>query len=153
MRPNAKSAYSYKLDDSVPDFDETRILLVMDGNCGLCSSAARRIAQWDTGDEIRIAPAQSALGSALLRHYGLEPDDPDTWLTVREGHARGSLDAMIDLFPGLRWWMGPLKVFRLLPDALQDWIYARIARNRYALFGRDDLCALPDPALRQRLVE
>ena len=41
----------------------------------------------------------------------------------------------------------------LLPVAAQDWLYARLARNRYAIFGRDDLCALPDKALRQRLVE
>ena len=47
----------------------------------------------------------------------------------------------------------PLGVLRLLPVRVQDWLYARIARNRYAMFGRDDLCAMPDPDLRRRLVE
>jgi predicted DCC family thiol-disulfide oxidoreductase YuxK len=39
-----------------------------------------------------------------------------------------------------------------LPRAVQDWLYRRMARNRYALFGRTDMCAVPDPRLRKRLM-
>lgn len=46
-----------------------------------------------------------------------------------------------------------LQPLRLLPRTLQDWLYRRLARNRYRLFGRNDMCAIPDPALRARLME
>ena len=88
-----------------------------------------------------------------MRHYGLDPDDPDSWLVVHDGQAVTSLDAMIEMgriVGGPGWLLQPL---RLLPAALKHWLYQRIARNRYALFGRTDLCALPDPKLRARLIE
>ena len=153
MRPADRSAYSYRHDDRVPKFDEGRILLVMDGDCALCSTAARRIAALDRRDEVRITTMQRPLGRALLEHYSLDADDPATWLMLRDGQARGSLDAMLALSAHLHPVFRPLGVLRLLPVRVQDWLYARIARNRYAMFGRDDLCAMPDPDLRRRLVE
>ena len=152
MRPVTQSPFSYRSDPGVPDFDQGRILLIMDAECALCSHAARRIARWDAVDRVRIAPVQSPLGAALLQHYGLPPDDPDTWLVIQDGRAYGALAAMGQLFPQLRPWLRPMRALRWLPAGLQDWLYARIARNRYALFGKGDMCALPDPALRHRLI-
>jgi predicted DCC family thiol-disulfide oxidoreductase YuxK len=42
---------------------------------------------------------------------------------------------------------------RLLPPPLLDWLYERVARNRYRLFGRYDACMVPDPALASRFVD
>ena len=43
-------------------------------------------------------------------------------------------------------------VLRILPRGLRNWLYRRFARNRYRLFGRADMCALPDPAFQRRLL-
>jgi predicted DCC family thiol-disulfide oxidoreductase YuxK len=40
---------------------------------------------------------------------------------------------------------------RILPRPARAWLYRRIARNRYRL-GRSDMCSLPDPELRRRLM-
>ena len=149
----AHKPYSYREDASVPEFDDAHVLAVMDGNCALCSFGARLISRFDRQDRVKIAPAQSKTGGAVMRHYGLDPDDPDSWLVVRDGKAVTSLDAMIEMgwiVGGPGWLLQPL---RLLTAALKHWLYQRIARNRYALFGRTDLCALPDPKLRARLIE
>lgn len=152
MRPIDRPNQSYQSDGAVPPFDDSRILLVMDGECALCSGAARRIARWDKADQVRIAPVRSPLGQALLAHYGLNPDDPASWLMVEDGHAYGSLTAILRLGRRLSPAFSALAWLGWLPEAVQDWLYARLARNRYALFGRDDLCALPDEDLRRRLV-
>lgn len=152
MRPIQTSPFSWRQDPSVPAFDDSRIILVMDGECALCSAAARRIAALDHADKVRITTVQSDLGRALLSHFKLDPTDPATWLMLTDGRAHGSLDAMVALFPRLHWAFRPMRVLRVLPLGLQDWIYARIARNRYAVFGRGDLCALPDPSLRRKLI-
>ena len=153
MRPAPRKPFSWKKDPAVPPFDEGRILLVMDGECALCSAAARWIAARDEGDRVRITPCASPLGTALLRHYGFDPADPGSWLMLEAGRAHGSLDAMLLLGARLRPWLRVFGVARLLPVPAQDWLYARLARNRYALFGKGDLCALPTEALRRRLVE
>ena len=144
--------YSYRHDSAVPAFPDDGPVVFMDGECTLCSSGARAIAKWDRGREFRICPIQTDLGRAVLAHYGLDPADPDTWLYLVDGRAYTSIDAMIKVGRRLG---GPghlMGVLSVLPRGLQDWLYRRIARNRYRLLGRTQMCELPDPGLRDRLI-
>lgn len=148
-----REPYSYLSDPEVPSFDSSGPVTVMDGHCALCTRGARLIARFDTAGEFRICHSQSPLGAALLRHYGLDPENPESWLYLVDGRAHTSLDGMIRAgarIGGRGWLLQPLK---LLPRTFQDWLYRRIARNRYSLFGRADMCAITEPALRARLIE
>ncbi|TIX36150.1 MAG: DUF393 domain-containing protein, partial [Mesorhizobium sp.] len=40
----------------------------------------------------------------------------------------------------------------LLPRPLRDWLYDRVAKNRYALFGRKESCEIPSAELKGRLI-
>ncbi|MGK7652011.1 thiol-disulfide oxidoreductase DCC family protein [Roseovarius sp. B08] len=150
MQPDVRQPYSFRDDPAVPGFDNGRIVVVMDAECALCSRAARRIAKLDKHDRVRIAPMQGALGRGLLEHYGLDADDPASWLMIEHGRAWGSLEGMARLFPQLHWAYAPARLVWVLPVRLRDRIYARIAWNRYAVFGYGDLCALPDPQVQRR---
>jgi predicted DCC family thiol-disulfide oxidoreductase YuxK len=44
-------------------------------------------------------------------------------------------------------------ILYLLPRPLRDWLYNRIARNRYDWFGRRDVCYVPTPELRSRFLD
>jgi predicted DCC family thiol-disulfide oxidoreductase YuxK len=84
---------------------------------------------------------------------GLDPSDPDSWLYLHEGRAETSLDAIMEVgrrLGGIGHVMSP---FCVLPRPARDWLYRRLARNRYRLFGRADMCALPDPEVRSRLMQ
>lgn len=124
----------------------------MDAGCALCARGAAWIAHQDRAAEFRIIPVQSDLGAALLLHFGLDPDDPTSWLFLESGRAYTSLDAMIRAGRQLGRWNHALTVLRVLPRPVQDWLYARVARNRYRILGRADLCAMPDAAVQARLL-
>jgi predicted DCC family thiol-disulfide oxidoreductase YuxK len=148
-----KVAYSYRQDPAVPPFDDSHPIVFMDGDCVLCTASARLIVRFDKAGEFRICPVQTAIGRAVLGHYDLDPDDPISWLYLVDGRAYESIDAMIRAgarMGGIGWLLQPL---RLLPRSVQDWLYQRIALNRIRLFGRTDICALPDPALQARLMK
>ncbi len=149
----SSTPYSYRADPKVPRFDDAGPVTVMDGECALCSTGARLIARFDNLGEFRICRAQSPLGRALLNHYGLAPDDPESWLYIVDGRAYTSLDAIIRMGRRIGGAGRVLQPLRLLPRPAQDWLYRRLARNRYRLFGRREMCAIPDPALRARLIE
>ena len=137
----------------MPDFDDNGPVTVVDGDCALCTISARLIARFDRTEEFRICPIQTELGTALLRHYSLDTHNPESWLYIVDGRAFTSLDGMIRLgarIGGAGWLLQPL---RLMPRSMQDWLYKKIARNRYRLFGRKEMCAIPDPALRARLMK
>lgn len=145
--------FSYRDDPTVPDFDDRWHVVFMDGHCAFCSRSARLIARLDRAEEFRICPIQSPLGRSMLTHFGLDPDDPDTWLYLADGEAKTSLEAVIAASQRLGGWVRYLTApLGWLPRGFQDWFYRRVARNRYRIMGRTDLCAMPDPALRARLI-
>jgi len=144
--------FSYRDDPSVPAFDDSGPVAVMDGNCALCSWGGRMIHRLDRSGTVRICAIQSPVGAALLRHYGLVADDPATWLFIDAGEAHQDFEAVLHAANRFGGAARLLQVLRLLPKPARNWLYRRVARNRYALFGRADLCGLPDPGLQRRLL-
>ena len=150
LRP--RPPYSYRDDPAVPRLDDSGPVAIMDGACALCASGTRMIARLDRECVFRIGRTQSAIGAALVRHYGLEPEDPETWLYLEDGRAWPGMEAVIRIGARLGGPARLLGLMHLLPRAAREWFYRRIARNRYR-FGRTDMCDLPDPELRARLLD
>lgn len=133
--------------------DTSYPIAVMDGTCALCSFGAKMVNRLDKTGTIRIAPIQGETGAALMEANGLDPLDPDTWLFIEsDGTVYRDLDAAIQLgrrTGGIGWFLVWLKVF---PKPVRDWMYRLVARNRYAMFGRSDMCDIPNDKLRARLL-
>jgi predicted DCC family thiol-disulfide oxidoreductase YuxK len=145
--------YSYRDDPAVPRFDDSRPLVVFDGVCILCSRSMRSIARADAAGEIQFTAAQAPLGRALFVHYGLDPDAFETFLYIEDGHALGKLDAALAIARRLGSWWRVALVFGILPAGMRDWLYDRVAKNRYRLFGRTEACFIPDASWRERVIE
>ncbi|MFM1814150.1 MAG: hypothetical protein RLZ98_845 [Pseudomonadota bacterium] len=145
--------YSYRTDPQVPDFPDADPLIVFDGHCLLCSRFAQFVARCDKDQHYRFASAQSPLGQALFHHYGLDTRDFETNLLIADGRPHGKLDAFIRIVSPLRRPFGMLRALRLLPAPVSNWIYDRIARNRYRLFGTTGSCHQPSDQLRSRIID
>jgi predicted DCC family thiol-disulfide oxidoreductase YuxK len=151
-RLSAKPPYSYRADPSVPAFPDDKALIVFDGVCVLCSSFAWFVLKRDKNFAFRLATAQSPLGQALYRHYGLATDDFETNLVIAEGRAYAKLDTVAAAGVRLGGFWRIAALLRLLPRPLADWLYDRIALNRYRLFGRTEACMMPPPEWRDRFI-
>ena len=132
---------------------ETHAIAVMDGTCALCAFGAKMVHRLDKSGTIKIAPIQGVAGAALMLAHVLDPLDPDSWLFIEEdGTVTRDLEAAIRLgrrTGGIGWLLVWLKVF---PRSARNWMYARVARNRYAMFGRAEMCEIPDEELQARLL-
>jgi len=128
-------------------------LTVMDAHCAICARGARWIAKNDRRGEFRIVPMQSELGRSLLIRHGLDPDDPSSWLYLDKGVPHASLDAVIRVGQRLGGLWRGLALLRALPRPARDLLYYSVAQNRYRLFGRGDLCAMPDAGVQTRLLQ
>lgn len=133
--------------DSLPSH-----LVVFDGVCVLCSASARWIARHDHVGQFRFATAQSPLGDALFRAHGLRTDEYESNLVLIDGAAYTRLDTIIAVGSTLGWPWRTARVLNLLPRGAKDWLYDRIAKNRYAFFGRKESCDIPSADLRGRLI-
>jgi predicted DCC family thiol-disulfide oxidoreductase YuxK len=128
-------------------------LIVFDGECVLCSGFFRFITRVDRAERFRFAHAQSAFGHALYEALGLPVDDYETNLIIVDGVVYTHLDSFAAAMGAVGWpWRG-LAIVGVLPGPVKTFLYNRIARNRYALFGRYDTCMMPDPHLIARFVD
>ena len=146
-----RAAYSYREDPTVPSFPDDAPVIVYDGVCVLCSRWAAFVIARD--QETRFVAGQSSLGQALYRHYGLDPENFETWILIDGGRRYVGMAGVAKM---LRRWRGAWTVLAVaidgIPRRVADWCYARIARNRYRIFGRRDICAVPSPAIRARFI-
>ncbi|MEH6477757.1 MAG: DCC1-like thiol-disulfide oxidoreductase family protein [Sneathiella sp.] len=145
-------AYSFRVDDAVPNFIDTAPFTVMDAQCSLCARGAKWIAHNDHQNVFRIIPLQSDLGKALMRHYGMDPTDPMSWLFIENGRGYTSMDAVIRVGDRLGGVWKVLNILRVIPKHGQDYFYGLIARNRYRFFGKTDLCNVSDVEIKKRLI-
>ena len=153
MTITERRPFSYKNDAAVPAFDDRFDIVFMDAECALCSTSARQIARLDRKKRFRICPIQSPLGGAILQHYGVDSKDPSTWIFLSSGVAFTSLDAVVKAGKRLGGIGHLVRPLGLLPLIVQNWLYEKLARNRYRIFGKADLCALPDPEVQKRLIQ
>lgn len=128
-------------------------LIVFDGVCVLCSGFVRLVLRHDRRERFRFLAAQSPLGERLCAELGLQRGgDYETNLVFVGGRPHQKLDAFCVVMEALGWLWRALAVLKALPRPLADWLYDRIARNRYRLFGRRDRCLLPDDEVRARFL-
>jgi predicted DCC family thiol-disulfide oxidoreductase YuxK len=128
-------------------------LILFDGICHLCTGFVRFVIRWDREALFQFLPAQSPRGEALYARLGLKSGDWDSNLLVLEGRVYTELDAFIEIarrFGGL-WRLTP--ILYAIPRPLRDWLYNRLARNRYRWFGKRDTCYLPTPELAARFLD
>ena len=126
-------------------------LIVFDGICVLCSGFACFVARHDRTAGFRFVDAHSQTGQALYRIHGLDPQKMETNIVICRGQAYTKMASFTAAMTSLGWPWKALMVLDLLPRELANWIYDRIARNRYRLGRR--ACPLPSKALRERLLD
>jgi predicted DCC family thiol-disulfide oxidoreductase YuxK len=126
-------------------------LILFDGVCVLCSRWVAFVIARDPGARYRFVAIQTPFGRRLAVRFGIDPDNPESNAVIAGGRAFFKLESALVVLaelPGWRW----TRIASLLPKRLRDFLYDRIARNRYRLFGRRDTCLVPTPDLARRFL-
>lgn len=137
----------------VPALLSRHPIYLFDGVCRLCDGFVGFLLRRDRGGEIRFVQVQSDLGQRILAHLGLSLTDWDSHVYVEHGRVFLKSDGFFQVLRRLPppWpWIG---CFGILPRFLRDWVYDRVARNRYTLFGRYRVCMRPPPDAADRFLE
>ena len=131
-----------------PDDD----VILYDGVCVFCSRWIRFVATRDRAQRFRFTAIQSAYGTKLAQAFGIDADDPDTNAVIHGGSAHFKSDAALTVLsnlPGWRW----ARAWFAVPRPMRDGVYNLVARNRYRIFGKYDVCFVPDAEMKGRVME
>ena len=133
-------------------------VLLYDGVCGLCNRMVQFVLRRDPAGVFRFASLQSELAASILRRHGLDARDLDTVYVVTnyerpDEHLLSRSDAVIFILQHMRAslrWTG--RFLLVVPKPLREWGYKVVARNRYRIFGRYDMCPMPSEETRSRFL-
>ena len=133
-------------------------LLLYDGVCGMCNAAVQFLLPRDRRHRFDYASLQSQTGQTWLERFGKNPGSLDTVVVITD--YRGSAPAMrmkadAALFVvsvlGQPW--RSLALLRVLPTRMLNAGYDFVARHRYRVFGRYDVCLLPHAEDKDRFLD
>ena len=128
-------------------------VILFDGVCKLCNAWSNFII-YNDGDKIfKLASVQSQEGQAILRHFGFPTDFFETMLLVEGAQCFEKSEAFFRVMKQLHYPWKAVTLFRIMPAPIRDWLYDRIALNRYQLFGKYQTCRLPTPDHEARYLD
>lgn len=127
-------------------------LVLFDGVCKLCNGWAKFLIRHDRQQLFKLASVQSPEGQAVLRWLGLPTEQFDTMAYVEDAELFVRSGAVLRILAQLPWPWRAFAALRVCPRPLRDWLYDRIALNRYRLFGRYASCVLPTPDHARRFL-
>lgn len=130
-------------EENPPGMSGNDRVILFDGVCVLCSYWARFLIRFDKGRRYKLATVQSDEGKAFLVWCGLPTDEYDTLVFVDGRNVYVRSTAIIKVLMGLSFPWKLAVVGLVFPRPLRDWAYDHMARNRYRIFGRYDVCVLP----------
>ena len=134
-------------------------IILYDGVCGLCNRLVRFVLRRDRRDCFRFASLQGEMAGAVLQRHDIRPGQLDTLYVVL--HAGQPAELLLARSEAARYifrrlggfWAGLSRALGVLPVALSDWGYNRVANNRYWMFGKYEACPLPDAKDRPKFLD
>ena len=127
-------------------------LILFDGVCNFCNSSINFIIDHDPEKHFKFAPLQSDIGQDILRKFHKNTKDFDSVILLKDNKLYEKSEATLEITKHLSGSWKYLAVFGILPTFFLNFFYNIIAKNRYRIFGKSDLCRMPTPELKERFL-
>jgi predicted DCC family thiol-disulfide oxidoreductase YuxK len=116
----------------------------------LCNRFVDFVIRRDRRRVFLFAPLQTESATRLLP--GALAGSEDTVVVLQGGGVLVKSAAVLRILElmGLPW--SALSVFRIVPGAILDRVYDAVARRRYSVFGKREVCRVPTPDERSRFL-
>ena len=128
-------------------------IIIFDGICNFCNGSVNFIIARDPEGKFSFAPMQGESAQALMKQHGIENPDLDTFLLIKDGKLYQRTDAALEITKDLTGYWKYFRIFLILPASLRDIFYRVFAKHRYRLFGKREVCMIPTPEVRQRILD
>tara|TARA_Y100000590_G_scaffold323369_1_gene366483 strand:+ start:210632 stop:211027 length:396 start_codon:yes stop_codon:yes gene_type:complete len=126
-------------------------ILFFDGVCSLCNGFIDFLFRWDEKEQFTVASLQ---GNTAQEKLPVEyTRDLDTFVLYIDGEIYVRSTAVLMVIKKLPFpWNFLGYIGMIFPKVIRDFVYKRIANNRYLMFGKKDSCRLPTPEERARFL-
>jgi len=128
-------------------------IILFDGICNLCNSSVIFILKHEKTSHFRFASIQSETGKELLKWCRLPTDYNQAVVYIEKGKVHLGSTAALKIGQELTFpWSVLSYAGFIIPKLIRDWVYDKIAQNRYQWFGKGDVCMVPAENLKARFL-
>ena len=127
-------------------------IVLFDGVCNLCNGLVRFIIKRDRFGKFKFASLQSDIGQQLLTRFGLAKNEFESFVFIQGDKYYLRSAAALKVLKELGGIWRAFYVFILIPRSIRDFMYNLIAKSRYKIFGKRDVCMVPTPELQERFI-
>ena len=132
--------------------EKTPLIILFDGNCGLCEVMVNFLLKRDPANRFRFSPQQSQTARDLMTQHKLDPETIESVVLIdgERIYTKSSAALRIVLEMPEPWPLLAMLVF--LPEWLRDDAYDFVARHRHQWFKPPDVCRSPSADERERFL-
>ena len=131
-----------------------RYIIVFDGLCKFCNGAVNFVIKRDPDNLFFFSPMQSNFAQQLIMQYqGASIVDIETFLLIKNGKCYERTDAIVEIAKDLSGFWYLSFIIKIVPRGVRDYFYKILAAKRYELFGKFDVCLVPDEKNRKRFID
>lgn len=127
-------------------------IILFDGVCNLCNGWVRFVIRRDPNAKFRFAALQSESGLVISRKLGIPAGQLQSIVLVKGDKFTLKSNAVLEIARSLSGIWPTFYFLKMLPRFFRDWIYDRIASNRYSIFGQRMECMIPTKELNSRFI-
>jgi len=132
--------------------ENNKIILLFDGICNLCNGFVQFILKQNKKRNIYFGALQSESGQRLLKEKGLPCDKFETLIVITNGTVLKRSRAVFLICSQLDFPWPLIGIFKIIPRFISDFVYDRIAKSRYFVFGKRDVCMIPTDDVSDRFI-
>jgi predicted DCC family thiol-disulfide oxidoreductase YuxK len=128
-------------------------IILFDGVCNFCNRTINIILKYDKQSYFQFAASQSHAGINTLQQFKLDQKASASVILIDNEKVYTKTDAVIQIAKHLSGWPSVFHLLKFIPKSMRDFAYDLIAKNRYALFGKKDICMIPEPSMLHRFLQ
>jgi predicted DCC family thiol-disulfide oxidoreductase YuxK len=117
-------------------------IILFDGVCNFCNYLINFILDRDDHNQFRFAAFQSEKGSELLTQFNIPQNEFDSFILISQDKVLNKSSAAFRIVEDLGGWLNIFLVFKIFPLSFNNFVYDFIAKNRYAIFGKNENCRI-----------
>nr|WP_106782642.1 thiol-disulfide oxidoreductase DCC family protein [Lysinibacillus timonensis] len=126
-------------------------IIFFDGECNFCNSSVQFIIKRDHKGHFRFTSLQSSIAQALLSNYPITAQ-LDSIILIEKGQLYTESTAVLRICKQLDGLWKGLYILIVIPKPIRNFFYRLFAKHRYRFFGKQNICMIPTPDIRQRFL-
>ena len=131
---------------------DKEIIVLFDGVCNLCNGFVNFIIKQDKKAIIKFATLQSEIAKEILKVHHINQLELNSVIVLIDDkiYTKSSAALMILKELGGVWKM--FFAFYIIPKFIRDFFYNIVAKYRYVLFGKKEICIIPSQEIVNRFI-